>query len=339
MPKPKEEKRETVATPEGTPNAGMLLPLGTVLKVCIPVIVAVILAVAGGVFALTKFSTEQHVNALRTQVETANNRAEKAETALHTAPISESTSGTIGRQSLPDVTRKSANDASTLDDLARKLSVVEQERDMLIQQLSQKALGSLDPNSELPVLLSHLKSNERQIRQEAVTGLLLLKDRRSFAHLASYFKANREEATQGMNGLLDWCDVFIALDPRNGMEIVVEELDNKDSNYSYLTYEALDRRINTIDLIEAAKPCLENFALRSMNASARTRAKVLLNGLPQRKSEIIKKAEWDKAEAERAKADTDKRSSREILLSIDRIVARLVGTDPNQAHIPSETKN
>jgi hypothetical protein len=50
----------------------------------------------------------------------------------------------------------------------------------------------------------------------------------------------------------------------------------------------------------------------------------------------------EKAYAERAKAEaeeSDKRPSREILLSIERIVMKFAGTDPNQTHNTPGTKN
>jgi hypothetical protein len=325
----------TVEANQMKSNGSILLPLGQVLKCGIPIFVVVLIAVAGGVFKLTMFSTQQHVSALQTQLEAANGRASEAEGRLRATATNESASPIAVKQSLPEVTRKAAKDVNSVDELARKLSAVERERDTLIQELSQKALGSLDPNSELPVLLSQLGSSEQEVRRHAVPGLFALKDRRSFAHLTAYFRTHTEEATHGDFSLWDWYYLFIDLDPHGAMEIVVEGLDSQEFLGSYTAYETLNRRINTVDLIEVAKPCLESFALRSPNSFARTRAKVLLDNLRQRKVDIIK-------EMEKAKADTDgndKRSSREILYSIERTVMKLTGTDPNKAHPVSGTKD
>ena len=136
---------------------------------------------------------------------------------LRTTTISESASATVVRRPLPDVTRKTATDVNSVDELARKLSIVERERDTLIQELSQKAVGSLDPNSELPILLSQLRSNDRGVYARAIRGLFVLKDRRSFAHLAAYFKTHAEAVEHSDYSLGAWYELFIDLDPRAGI--------------------------------------------------------------------------------------------------------------------------
>jgi hypothetical protein len=312
------KNREKVVAPGETRETGISLPLGLVLAFGIPIV----LAVAGGVFKLTTFSTQQHVNALQMQLEAAK---------VSLAGTSESTSTIAVNQLLPDVTRKAAKDVRSVDALAQKLAAVERERDALIQDLSQNALGSLDPNSELPVLLNELRSGEQKVRIHALDGLFVLRDRRSFAYLAAHFKSHMDDVDGTEHGWGPWYSLLIDLDPHAGIEMVVGELDSERYLRSSVAYDALNAKIKTVELIDIAKPCLESFALRSQNSFARTRAKVFLDRLAQRRSEM----EQGKANG----GDNDNRSLYEVLLNIEKVVLKLADTDPNTPHAASGSKD
>lgn len=299
------------------------VPLMHLLKIGGPILLAII----AGTFAITKYSSQQSINALNTRLEHVNQCKDVAEEKLHRLKSSiASSNSSQDNNVLPQVTLEASKDTKSTQELASRITELEDERDQLIQQFSQKAIDSLDPNSELPVLLKQLSSDRLESRQEAINGLFLLKDYRSYAPLVKYFIENTEEATRSHRNysIWDWYRLFFELNPQSTLELLVNTLDVQDDHMSYVAYERLIDYVTSVELIDTCKPLLESLALRSTNSSARTRAKVMLSLLMEKKDKLLEK------ERLAAEAPSDKRSQKEILLRIERILKSMKTHDSNQ---------
>jgi hypothetical protein len=295
-----------------------------------------------GTFGLTKYAGRENNSALReknsalkTSLDAANLRAEKAEKA-------EKELGRIRREqplssppeiaeSLPNVTLDAAQNAETAKQLAEKLSHVENERDQYLQLLLQNTVNSLDPKSELHTLLEQLSSEDLGEQENALKGLFALKEPASFAPLANFFKKNVMDFTHSGYSLYDWYRLFVELDPNAGIELLVKDVGSQNRLHADAANHMLYLKIKSVELIDACKPHLKSLALRSPDSTARARAKVMLENFSKKRATLIED-EKKTTEEELAYRKTGKggRTRTELLLNIERLVKELVSREPDK---------
>lgn len=281
------------------------------LKLLLSIGIPAFLVIIGGTFGLTKYISKQNIDTLKTSLEQRTQEVKNLGKKVKEIGANKSPQKT---QTLPQVTLDATEDAQSMQKLADRISELEKERVQLTQQLSQKAINSLDPESELPILLKQLKSENAEVRKEAITGLFVLKNPISFAPLVAFFKENVEEATKGYNPSIGkWYDFFFELDPHATLELIVEALDSQDEWQSYIVYSWIENFVEDVELVElldVCRPFLVSLALRSPNSSVRTRAKVMLEKLSERRAELFANGKEKEGE----------RSQREILLNIEKLI-------------------
>lgn len=300
------------------------VPLNSLLTIGIPAF----LLICGGIFALAKHISQQNIDTLQISLEHQNQVNNKLENKLKELTVNNSSQKA---QKLPQVTLDATEDAQSTQELADRISELEKERGQLTQQLSQKAINSLDPESELPVLLKQLSSKKAEVRQGAITGLFVLKDPRSFSPLVAHFTQNSEEATnQNTTSIWAWYDLLFELNQQSTIELLVNTMDTQNEYKSYVAYKTLNEHITSIELIDTCKPYLESLALRSTNSSARARAKVLLSKLSEKREELVEKEKKATERATEKKQREGERTQKEILLDIEEFIHNLSLSKLNQ---------
>ena len=300
-------------------------PLSQILSWGIPILIAV----AAGTFTLTKFGAQQNVEALRTQPTHAEKQRKAAERRVTELETKRQQSGRspFEAASLPEPTTTSAVSKEDAAELGTKIEKLEAERLQLIQLLSKAATESLDPKSELPVLLRQLGSDDKSQRDRALSALFTLRDPASFSSLVDFLKNQREEATRGYNPTIsEWYDLFLELDDRAAMDLIAKGLAAGDELESDVAFRVLQRHATTPEVIDAMRPYLENVALRSNDTRGRTKAKALLQVLSARKADIL--AERERATTSAGKGD--RRSTREILLGVETMLTNIFNTKPGE---------
>lgn len=284
------------------------VPLNSLLKIGIPASIVIIIAIVSGIYKLATYISHQNIDTLKTSLDQRTQEVKNLEKKVNEIGANISPQKA---QTLPQVTLDATEDAQSMQKLADRISELEKERVQLTQQLSQKAINSLDPESELPILLKQLKSEKAEVRKEAITGLFVLKNNISFSPLVAFFKENLKEATSGYNpSISEWYEFFFELDPHATLELLVEALDSQDEWQSYIAYLRIEKFVKSVELFDFCRPLLVSLALRSPNSSARTRAKVMLEKLSERRAELIANG----------KEKEDERSQREILLNIEKLI-------------------
>ncbi len=297
----------------------MAIPIGKLL----PWGALALLAVVTATFTLTRLSTSDREAALETQLTAKNESVRRVEAQN---PLRLPTS------SLPGVTLANAHDLPELRELAERVANLEAERSKLLSELVSRTEGSLDPASELAGLLHQLDSSEEDSQEQALAGLFDLRNPRSFLALVSYFGRDSDRATRRFS-IFDWLNFLWRLDPQSGMEFAIGILESDDTHHSYAAYRKLRSDLNDLALLEGARQPLEQVALQSESPLARTRAKLLLEALPNWRTEIEKR-DQERAEYERQldehEKQSDPRNIPEMLRDIEKAISELAGdrTEP-----------
>ena len=253
---------------------------------------AIILAVAAGTFTLTKYSNEQTTEALKQQIEIERQKRIEVEKKLKSPNESQNPISVIPAKELAAELKN-----PEILELASRLEILEKEQRSLIEKISSKSVSSLDPRSELSVLIDQLNSEDAEKEGKAIDSLFELNDPISFGPLVNYFLKSPENATQGYNpGIGSWYDFFVNLDESAGIEFVVGQLDSTYRFNSGVAYSVLNRELDSIERIDNALPSLKNLAIRSKNSPARAYSKILIERLSERKEEIISEKEEENHE-------------------------------------------
>jgi len=114
------------------------ITLTQLLKYGVPAIAAVLVAASGATFAITKYSSQQSIDAAETRREYAEQLARDAKEDVRKLQTSAATSSRMkGTSVLPQVTLDATKDSQSTQEIADKISQLENEKEQLIQQLSQ----------------------------------------------------------------------------------------------------------------------------------------------------------------------------------------------------------
>ncbi|MBT3355190.1 MAG: hypothetical protein HN402_09730 [Candidatus Scalindua sp.] len=242
--------------------------------------ITIVIAVAGGTFALTKYLNEQAIKALEQRIAIAEQNSGAKPT------------NTQSRQIDP-----SSLNNKEISELTIRLENLESEKRDLIEKISQKAVLTLDPRSELSTLISQLESKGKEERAKAIDGLFMLKDPVSFQPLLRYLESHPEEATEGGNPFIGkWYSFFIEAGGAQGVEFVASQLESSERFYSEFAYSTIKSEIDSTEAVDITIPILQKIAVSSSSSLARTRSKVLIQYFLDNKKKITDEENFDKSE-------------------------------------------
>jgi len=174
--------------------------------------ITIIIAVAAGTFALTKYYNEQAIKALEQRVAIAEQHSKAGPSQV------------IRTKEVP-----SGLNNQEMVELTSRLKKLEDEKRDLIEKISKNSVLTLDPRSELSILIAQLESDEKDERAKAIQGLFMLKDPVSFLPLRKYFEARPDEVTEGENPYIGkWFSLFIEVGGIPGIEFVVSQLESTE---------------------------------------------------------------------------------------------------------------
>ena len=129
------------------------IPLGLVT-----VGITLFLAAIAATFLLTKNTYDQTIKTFEERIKFEEKKNSNLESSINLASQGKNQNGNI---SLPSPSLKMAKESGNSDikNMAIRLEELEKERRQLLSKISSKSVVSLDPRSELSVLLSQLNSD------------------------------------------------------------------------------------------------------------------------------------------------------------------------------------
>ena len=246
------------------------------LEILIPCIVAII----AGTYAVTRYISNERIETLKTIVQ---EKADKIE-SIREKKESESI--------IPSERIAENSDDPEIKDLALRIEELETQKRALVSKISEKAVASLDPLSEVSNLLSELQNKDSETIGKVIDSLFKFHDPILFKPMLEFFINNRELATAGYNpSPASWYEYFIKIDEESGLHFVIKELANPDRNDAQRVYTVLKYEVDTIKKIDISIPILEELSLSSSQSSVRANAKILLTMLKQRREKLVSEEE------------------------------------------------
>jgi len=193
------------------------------------------------------------------------------------APASESTSAPSAAELPPPTVRAAGEQTEEAQRLAQQVAILQRDLELARGQLADVTRSSLDPQSELGALVRQLGADNRDARQNAATGLFVIRDTRSAQALMDYYWRDPREAV-GINGYYSYMQFVWDLDKQLASDFAVKMLasDVPDSTSEAFRFigNIGDRETRDFDVWFTSK--LEDVALRHADALSRTRAKALI---------------------------------------------------------------
>ncbi|WP_172380951.1 hypothetical protein [Vibrio sp. Vb339] len=241
------------------------------------IITAVAITTGGAVFAGTKYLNEQQVQVLKERLELEQSKPK--DTVSEPIP----TIQVIVPQSVQD---DALADPKTRA-LVEKVELLEKEKSELLKQLSKTAVVSLDPNSEVSILLDQLSKGVRV--EDTVSTLFKIQSPISFEPMLQYFVEHLDDS-YFVAGELDtlWLEFFLSVDEEAGLNFSISLFENGSISPDRL-YSFLKRNLRTYKSCQIATPGLERIAQTNSNSEVRGNAKLLLGcrniGKPQQEQQ------------------------------------------------------
>lgn len=235
-----------------------------VTKSMVGIVVAAIVTTAGGVFAITRYMNEKQVNVLEQRLELAETKATDVQSLLDNMASNQSSV-------VPEELRANALNEPETKIVVDRVRELEKEKSDLIRQLSDSAVVSLDPDSEVRLLLQQLKKNVRT--DETVSTLFNIASPVTFEPMVSYFlEHSKGESFVGGKIVPSWFDYFFSIDEIAGVRFAATQLQQyPDFAYSFLFHMVKSQRF-----CGEVKEELKQVALTSQVSEVRGKAKLLL---------------------------------------------------------------
>ncbi len=251
--------------------------MNTVVNISVVKLIAwfavVVAAVAGGTFAVTRFSAEQHVAALEAQLKSQQNPSQSLSSS-DARPLS---------PSMPTPTLSASTDQEEAKTLLKKIQDLESEKSLLVSRLSLQSQDALDPKSEVASLASQLRDSLKEKRIKAIEGLFAVKDSATLPIILSYFRRDPKEATSSIQTpLWQWFNLIWSIDQYEEMKFSIEVLRSSDDYSSRSAYDDLYNLTKEAH-VNFVVPRLKEVALSNGDVMVRTRAKLLLQHFQMRK--------------------------------------------------------
>ncbi len=242
----------------------------------IATILSCVVVASGAVFAGTKYLNEQQVKVLEERLKLAGTKVVDLQKELNVVRVHSSQDSSVGENLtvLPKKVKYEALANPETRKLIEQVEKLEKEKSLLLKQLSQSAVTSLDPNSEVSILLNQLKNNIRP--EGSIATLFKIKSPVSFEPLQSYFLKNYDGEQWLLKQLnTAWYEFFFSVDEDAGLKFAVSQLENEKENINSV-YSFLSRSIDSKKHCDIVTPELERIAVSNSNSEVRGNAKLLL---------------------------------------------------------------
>ncbi|MEW5734561.1 MAG: hypothetical protein AB1921_06885 [Thermodesulfobacteriota bacterium] len=243
-------------------------------------------AIAAGTFALVKYSNANAIRALEDRLKLKDDRIHDFEEKIDALQVQIGDRTPTATVYLPAIGTTEEINNPKAQEIAKEIGELESKRDQLLSQLASLATVSLDPRSELSGLLAQLESNDQEVRSKAIDGLMELKDPLSFPALVDFLMKHPDESISRRNPPINkWFSTLIAADSQKGVEFVVSQIESDQPGWADVALTTIRYELDRSELIDAAIPSLESVALRHPSPTTRTKAKILIQHLKEKKKQ------------------------------------------------------
>jgi len=171
--------------------------------------------------------------------------------------------------------------------LKRQIVELQEQLQEAYEIQSRQQIETLDPQSELPNLISELESDEAAIQEQAIQGLFIVRNPVSYQALRSYFRSRVGEAGFLVSSYSrdDWFDLLFELNEMESTRLAAEIVGSEEisEDVRRAARSALMFDTQSSDAIEVAIGVFQQLALTSKNTLIRTNAKKDLQWLIERR--------------------------------------------------------
>lgn len=225
---------------------------------------------------------------------------------------------------VPSITINASTNPEEVKELSARIFKLENELNQAQSALLIESEGALSPRSELAGLLKSLRSTREEERQNALSALFDLSDPMAIPSMMEYYNTYPKEALseQAWNG---WYYFLRDVDFVVAAEFAINEFEQEGvvaGKYADMAYFFLSqpRALTKIGEYESILNSLKSTALTSSVASARTRAKKLIELVEEQRQEKEVEALERKEEKETNCVEDPRKLGRdltEIMLDIE----------------------
>jgi len=175
---------------------------------------------------------------------------------------------------VPNEVRYQALGKPETRELLEKVEELEKEKSILLKQISTMSVSSLDPKSEVNLLLKQVHEGIRP--EDSISSLFTIKSPISFEPLQAYF-LEHFKGDRMLLGQLNttWYDFFISVDEEAGFKFALSQLES-ERKHSHSLYSFLARSINSKKRCDLVTDELKRIAATNPNSEVRANAKLLL---------------------------------------------------------------
>lgn len=246
------------------------------LKTIVIVLFSVITVVGGGVFTTVKLSMDDKNEALEISLGEKDKTLEKQNEEIN--KLKSTSLSSRQNDPIPSTSQilVSDNESPEINNLRNKLTIIENERNDLLNELIEKTYKNLDPNSELSILVMELKSDSSELRINAAKGLFILKNPKSINALINYYFTYNEESSR-IESEFRWIRLVRNMNNESGLDFAIEIMKIDDDYISRWGYDYLLEDIRDKESMKILTKKLNPIALNHQNSLIRTRAKKLIN--------------------------------------------------------------
>lgn len=199
-------------------------------------------------------------------------------------------------EEIPDV-RLEPESSGDPEDLRRKIEELEGELQKAYDLQSRQQIETLDPQSELPQLISELDSDDSVVREEAVAGLFVLRNPVSFQPLKDHFVRGLPEAGYFVSEkpIERWFELLFLLDEMESVKLAAKVAGSTElsDDARREARSALMFQTESVDALNVAIGVFQELALTSANTLIRTNAKKDLQWLIEKRDRIVGAVESD----------------------------------------------
>lgn len=243
------------------------------LKAIIITLFTLITVVGGATSSIVKLSMDDKNSALEYSV--SEKRKIIAEKNIELKKIKHDINLVYPIQSTLGYMTDGTEDNEILE-LRKKVNVLENERNSILNELVLKTYKNLDPKSELSILIKELSSDSLEIRAKAVEGLFIIREPKSINALLSYFFKDVNEATH-FKYYNEWTELITSLDKLAGYDFVIEMLKSDDKYMSFWGYRYFLKDVDGKDEMKIIIKKLQPIAINNINSLVRTRSKKIIS--------------------------------------------------------------
>lgn len=239
---------------------------------------SIIVAVAIGMYSLTKYLNKQVIDALLQRIQSKDERLEELSSTIKTLELKEQQQNPEHNKDLilPETTK-----GKLPIELVNKYERKQQELHEIIIIIQNENENIFEPNSEISNLATMLKQGDQETRKQGVQGLLELRDENVTTLLLTYFFLHEEEATKGyLPSIGEWIRHFDSIKKDTAISFCINLIKNGENFNARCAYEwLLNNNTSSNNCCDDMQPYmneLKAIAINHNDTLRRTWAKKLL---------------------------------------------------------------